>query len=921
MRPIKLVMSAFGPYADRTEIDFEKLGENGVYLITGDTGAGKTTIFDAISFALFGSASGDNRENNMLRSKYADPTVPTKVELVFCNLGKIYKVERNPDYERVKTRGEGTKIEPANACLFYPDGRVVTKIKEVTAAITELIGVDKGRFSQIAMIAQGDFQKVLFAPTEERQEIFKKIFKTQKFGRLQAELSAVCSELKAEVEKYRNAITGYLGNILCEERSVEYDSVEKARKGELPVNEVIALLTRLIEDDNGLIKRVGDKIAKANELVENSSAAIKNGETFLKTEEGLKKDVADHDSVAAKLSVAENERAAECKTESDLKGLNDLIVKTEAQMGDYAELEEKELALRQSVTLLAEKKNVLLKLENIKSDYAAALKKLSDEQEKLKDASVLLLKRENELQKIKDTLEKYADTEKDLDLYAKLRKDYISLSEEYKKAKKEYEIKRDEYEEKNQAFLDAQAGILSELLVDNEPCPVCGSTVHPHPTVKPKSAPTETELKKIKAEKDSSDKLQRSLSERLSEIAAQGAEIKKSLDKSIKALFDGCRLEDAKSLITAEKGKLSDRHEKLSFEAAELKNAVEKAEKTAAAIAETTLAEKENDKSINELIREVSFIQASVSEAQKAIEEKRAALTFKDLAAAKERIESAKAEKAEKEKRIENADRAIAELKKDQSEIAARIKAAQDILSGTTRIDIDAEKAKLTELVKERDALGEIKSNVTGRRDINSVILMNVKEQSAAAEKAEKKWTVVNSLSATANGTLSQKEKITLETYVQTAYFDRIIARANVRFMKMTDGQFELERRKTSSGLRGKVGLDLDVIDHHNGSKRSVKTLSGGESFKASLSLALGLSDEIQASSGGIRLDAMFIDEGFGSLDDGSLEQAIGVLVGLSENDRIVGIISHVEKLKERIDKQIVVKKRPDGQSEIKVVV
>ena len=219
MRPIKLTMSAFGPYAGKTVLELDKLGASGLYLITGDTGAGKTTIFDAIAFALYGQPSGDNRETGMFRSQYADAATPTFAELVFAYRGETYTVRRNPEYDRLKTRGEGTTTEKADAELVYPDGRVITKVKEVDRAIAEIMGIDRNQFSQIAMIAQGDFLKLLLASTDERKKIFQKLFNTQSFSRLQKSLKTAADELGGACKAAEDSIRQYVGGLSAAEKA------------------------------------------------------------------------------------------------------------------------------------------------------------------------------------------------------------------------------------------------------------------------------------------------------------------------------------------------------------------------------------------------------------------------------------------------------------------------------------------------------------------------------------------------------------------------------------------------------------------------------------------------------------------------------------------------------------------------------
>ena len=921
MRPNKLTISAFGPYAGEAVIDFDKLGKNGVYLITGDTGAGKTTIFDAISFALFGSASGSNRENAMLRSKYADPSVPTKVELTFENGGKTYRVERNPEYERAKTRGEGTTKTPANAFLYLPDGKVIAKVKDVDKAVEEILGVDKDQFSQIAMIAQGDFLKLLFASTEERQGIFKKLFKTENYGRLQQKLKEMSAEKEREAAKASESIAGFLKNLLCDAESEHYPAAEKARRGELPTDEVIALLKTLYDTDNEFLKRVDEQVVLADKLIERSLAAIKKGEVYLKAKEEIAANSEEKTAVDRLIGIRRAEMEKFGDYDKTKAAISEGIAAAEAEkkvLDDIFEKEERKKAIERE--LLSSHENAE-KTKLYLSELDSSLKALAEKRDSVKNVRILLS--EKNAQKV--ALDKRSDDclniQKGIKELNELRGEYLELRSSYAIYKSEYERARAEHERINQAYLDAQAGILAETLVENEPCPVCGSTAHPSPCVKPIFAPTESELKKAKSIRDEKEKICSDIYERMSKTGASGDTLKKSLNRSINELFAGfdadnvsSELENKSKLWAAEKAAVEKETEELCVYAKSLDGI------------DGDISHCENERkkaadALTALIAEESADKTKIKEIELYISEKKGKLKYAFVSEAEKSISELNLKKERLEKEYSSVKEDLDALVKRQAELNAGIASAKNVLAGDEIVDFDAEKEKHSELLKERAKLNELKINISSRKNINEVILLNVNSAYKAAQRAEKEWATIAALSDTANGTLSQKEKVTLETYVQTAYFDRIIARANVRFMQMTDGQFELTRRRTADNLRVKVGLDLNVIDHHNRSERSVKTLSGGESFKAALSLALGLSDEIQESAGGIRLESMFVDEGFGSLDEMSLEQAISVLVGLSASDRSVGIISHVEKLKERIDKQILVKKGVNGESSIKIIV
>ena len=311
MRPIKLTVSAFGPYAGKTVLDLDKLGENGLYLITGDTGAGKTTIFDAITYALYGEASGDNREPSMFRSKYAEATTPTEVELVFSYAGKTYTVKRNPEYERPKSRGEGFTTQKAEVQLKYPDGRVVTKQRDVDNAIRDIMGINRSQFLQIAMIAQGDFLKLLLAPTEERKKIFRQIFKTQLYQDLQDRLKKESGQLNDKCDAAHNSIKQYIDGITCDENDVLSIEVEKAKNGLLPAKDVMDLIDRLLTQDNDKKTAIQKSISDADKALEIVNANLGKIEAKEQTQKALDQ--------AQKNLIGENETNLALKAAFDIE--------------------------------------------------------------------------------------------------------------------------------------------------------------------------------------------------------------------------------------------------------------------------------------------------------------------------------------------------------------------------------------------------------------------------------------------------------------------------------------------------------------------------------------------------------------------------------------------------------------------------
>ena len=919
MRPIKLVMSAFGPYAGVTKLELDKLGTKGLYLITGDTGAGKTTIFDAITFALYGEASGDNRNADMFRSKYADPDTPTEVELTFEYNGKAYTVRRNPAYLRPKTRGEGFTSKAADAELHYPDGRVVAKLKDVNSAIIEIMGIDRNQFTRIAMIAQGDFLKLLLASTDDRKKIFQKLFHTKNYWFLQESLKAQSGSLAKDYEKASDSIKQYIGGILCEEENPLSVSVRKAMNGEMTTEDVTELLDKLIVEDTKAQETMSAEIDKKEASVKELTAKVAKAEEQKKAEISLKKSEEKLIQVTGKLREAKAEMDSANEKKPQITELGEKIAALKNELPLYDELD-------------AKKKN----LEKIVKSIAADTKKLSAEKEKSEKLKAEIQTLKEELQTLgkadeeklkadhqKELLEKEQAAVKEVQaLLAELTKLEAQLAKkqaDYKQKSEAAEALRNKYEADNKAYLDEQAGILAETLTDGLPCPVCGSVHHPNPAVKSAAAPTKAALEKSKKAAAAAEKEAAAASEKAKETLTAISEKKSYIEKSAEKIIE------VNSFIEIS--------EALSTKSQELETALEKNRRAMLKAAAKVSRKHQLDKLIPSKEDEINRLQTSITELEKSLaslssskdaEEKQIEATkdklrFDNKATLKKEIAVLTAQKTAIESAIEKAVRDYNNRDKEVAEIKSAIEETKKLLQDKEPFEIESEKQRLSELTAQKNAMAKKLQSVVVRLATNALMQKRIQGKSEEVSEIEKQWTMVKALSNTANGNISGKAKIMLETYIQMTYFDRIIARANTRLMIMSGGQYELKRRTDSDNKRSQSGLDLDVIDHYNGSERSVKTLSGGESFKASLALALGLSDEIQSYAGGIRLDTMFVDEGFGSLDEESLQQAIRALTGLTEGNRLVAIISHVADLKDRIENQIIVKKDRLGGSTAKI--
>lgn len=1078
MRPQKLIMSAFGPYAQRTEIDFTLLGQQGLFLITGDTGAGKTTIFDAITFALYGEASGEARQAGMLRSKYAADTADTWVELTFSYQGQSYTVKRSPEYRRAKERGEGFTVRKAEAELRYPDKRPpVTRSRDVTRAVTELIGLDRRQFSQIAMIAQGDFLKLLLAGTEQRSEIFRHIFHTDIYQTLQCRLREETKNRFQEYDEGRRSIQQDLSGVICTGDFPQEEALKKLGEtgfeGEL--SRGLEILKELIDREEEQLSQMDAQTEKLEARIEQIDRELGVLRHKKQLEEELDRRQKERNELYPLLEAAKAEFAqAQEKTaqEAALKaGIEELSGRL-AQFETFRRQQiEEEQAARQLSDLCRriesqeeERKKRCADMEQDRKEWSA-LQETGEEKERLDRRRELLERTARRLHRLREEIgEKETEQKELLDSLAaaqgkyqscqaqirrleqeaaelpKLEKQQLLLKERadrlaeqtdeltqsdrrlcaaretlekeqeaYRLACRKRDALREEYQEMQRLFFDAQAGILASRLEKGAPCPVCGSLHHPHPAVLSAQAPTQEELKKREsvlqeAEKEVQNKSigAGSLRQRIEEEENRLRQILQSIRETEPSFVSKKEPEQIRNGLREGKrdtahrlAEVEKRIQRLLEEEEEKRTLLEERERLDLLRQETErrLAVAASEKTgladaLSECLAEDVFLHPSDGQGclARLLDRAREAGAYLEQA-----LSQTKAQQEENKKRLERRKklsealdeqeeqiRTLSESLRQEELLQARLQTAQErqkeqlqqqetLFRGwepqaaADRISSQKETLRTLEearkraeetraarqsrydaltltaatLQKQLEGMGETswdtltgeRENLAGQKELaarrrseryaalhqNRKILDAVIGRQSEMQRLETAYVRVKALSDTANGTLAGKRKIELETYVQMAYFDRILQRANLRLLLMSNGQYEL-RRQEEGDRKGKAGLEMDVIDHYNGTLRSVRTLSGGESFQASLALALGLSDEIQAAAGGIRLDAMFVDEGFGSLDEETLGQAMKALEGLAESDRMVGIISHVPQLRERIERRIAVHKKRGGE-------
>ena len=923
MKPLKLTMSAFGSYAGKNVIDFTGQ-QQGIFLITGDTGAGKTTIFDAITYALYNQTSGGERNGNMMRSQYAKPETETYVELEFLYRGQTYCVRRNPDYKITKTLKNGKIREqkvPHSVELTLPDGTVFPEKKNATdAKIIEILGLTADQFSQIVMIAQGDFLKLLYTKSDERKMIFSKLFRTDIYWKIQENLRRKSMEMDERIQENDRAFEQEKSRIIPLPESEE-----------LPLDELVERLRERLKDAlkeqnfrRANVEELNKKITKYEEInklfrslekirqngKELEARQVESKERRQQIENALKADkvlVAEQQNLGQQQEVEQSAQAIAKMTETlandqeMFETLNTQLQEAEAeQKREAADIQKKMLALEQSFPSYEALQNARSEEQQAKKAWED-IEKTSEESFHKKEAEIAALKEQQKQQEqvVEQTKKNWEQTS-------------LSASESAK-----------HYEHMYEAFLKEQAGILAENLSAGCPCPVCGSTIHPDPAKLSDHAVTELEVEQAKKTR-------------------AAAEEKRDLAY---AAFEAEKTEKQKLAQAVEK-------EEADFVLAQTIAKQQRKEAEQNYVSLQKIAEQIREKlvypSLAEAKKQYAAMQKALAAAEQEIERKRQKVS--DLAEAmntlkgqrlaeEENQKSAKklAVKTEKEyaKLLEKSgfiseetyhlailpERSRLKLEREEKEYESQClkqqseqKLLEKQVSGKTYTDT----TELNEQLKaEKQALKEAEKTYmelhTAYENDRSV-LQNCAVYLEKGKKLESEDQVIKSLSKTANGRLSGSAKIDFETYIQRQYFKQIIHEANKRLLTMSNHQFILKlKEEANTGRKTNEGLDLSVYSLVTDSERDVKTLSGGESFLAALAMALGLSDIVERSAGAIHPDMMFIDEGFGSLDAQSRQQAIEVLGELAGDSRMVGIISHVTELKEQIDRKLVVSRTDKG--------
>lgn len=1024
MRPLQVTIAAWGSYKDKVTVDFTKFEQGSLFLITGPTGAGKTTIFDAISFALFGDVSGKTREKGSLRSDFASSTEDTYVELRFEHKGRNYRVFRAPKYERAKKRGEGTTTSPEVAELYIEDQPPIVVINEVNRKVEEILGLTYNQFKQISMIAQGEFLELLVASSKDRVEILRNIFKTNQYEKLQKALTEKSLQLAKELTEQGNRLEEIVNSAILQSEDEKilqppynYDairqrlkeSITEAKKSEKNINE-------RIHECEVIEKRAVEQITKGEKILEDqrrlkvleeeiAHLLSRKGEYQAKKEQVKRALQAKNVDVYDKMyqtSVVQYQTAKE-KWEQIRRELDLLTPAFEEEKKQYEQLGEMEKTLLEQQMTQQKINSYLPIVEEIKSvskqlkTATLGLDKIKGEQEAL-----ILVQKTNEerLQVSKQEWEKYENIEILIEQnkssqerllvqianITELNQRYEALSQalELKKqaipglneAEQRYLTQKEQYDKKEVLYRRALIGIVARDLEEGKPCPVCGSTTHPVKATVEKEAPREQDLE---VEKRQVEKLSREYQEVYSKIAAMNEKIELlqvELDKKCKE--NSIMVEDLSNRLT----QLQQDKVEMQKKAQEYAKNLKRKQDLTLQIQQLEEQKKEAENQSVQLSNRYNLTLQEMEQYTKQLEEKRATLPMEyqevekitlaiqkitnEIAQLKSRIEKIRTSYDEMKTRLERLGALRNEREDEMRNVHTRSKSEKEELANaltkhgftsreeyvqasmteqdkemleqeiqnyqeTTKekvaqrqtlqetigtepvIDIVKIRAEQEEIVLRKKQLLEEKQNNRTKQTVNEKAYLSMKEKLVKKEKLEQEYGVMKQLDNVTKG--NNADRLVFEQYVLASYFEDILNAANLRLLTMTNSRYELMRSTQVNDARRKDSLDIEVLDHYTGRKRSVKSLSGGESFKAALSLALGMSDIIQNYAGGIEIDTLFIDEGFGSLDSESLEQALDTLSALTERNRLIGIISHVNELKERINNQIVVTRGQQGST------
>ena len=1050
MKPTKLTLSAFGPFSDRVELDLTQLDGQGLFLITGDTGAGKTTLFDAICFALYGEVSGPYRPVEHLRSDFAAPDAQTFVQLEFVHRGKTYTLKRNPAYERPKLRGSGTVKEKPDALLTRPGEPPVQGVRQVNTAVRELLGIDCAQFKQVGMIAQGEFMKLLNASTDEREGILRQVFATQKYQNLTNALQAAAGEAREACKTQNDRLLERFRQVDCPETSAQKEGIVNLKRAENPalLPQMQAALAALLDEDRAELARLEPALEQARQALTDATRLEEQAKAAQGTRQRLEGTRAELNQLQAKAPEMQRREEAFRRSEAALKQVKPLadradgaaaaeakasreletlapqleqarltaeaasirLEQAKAAQPEVEDLKQKLTLLEQQLPLYHQHQEAAKALAALEAQTKTAEADLNDAKQAAETSEQALGQTHRELDELKEVplqLEQIRNRYKDLTGVKNALANWQAAAEKERTAAENLHTAQQDYQEKQEAFQqaeahaaglrrrldDCRAGLLARDLSEGMPCPVCGAVHHPAPAALPDEPVTEADLQAAeeareaaRSEKDQAmkaaefssadykadrehtarqwqlfaeqwqelaltpplpsegpapepDQLAGALTKALADCEAEGKRLRAQDDRRKKL---GKLLPTQEEAARAE----AEKRENLQSALADLKAQKACAEANVEHLAQglewpseqASLAQKtEWVNRRTALLNEQTDSQAAYDTAQKALndlneEKAKKSAVLKEKAA---QVQASARELDEILRKLAFADRADyeaalcteEELKAEREELDQHQNNLRTAEAAVATLEREAANqpqppAPLPQLEEQRLAadrtvneLNKTNNTVSARQTANQAIADALSRLAKESEQARHKADLLTHLYNTVKGKQAGKVNLSFEAYIQAYYFERVVEAANRRFEAMSEGRYLLRRRDDSVSISGKNALVLDVLDHYTGKLRPVSSLSGGESFKAALCLALGLSDVIQAGSGGVEIDALFVDEGFGTLDEASLDKALEVLLGLAGPGKMVGVISHVPELKDRITRQIVLKKGPLGST------
>ena len=1023
MRPIQLTMTNFGPYRGTVDLDFAKFTSSSLFLISGPTGSGKTTIFDGLTYALYNHASGDIRDPDMLKSQFASDEDFCSVALTFELNNKRYYIKRSPKQKgpgaRVKVREYSAEVE------LYKDDELLATGNEANELIVSLLGLTYQQFRQIVLLPQGEFRRLLLSNSREKETIFRNIFGTDEIQKLQEYLKEKSKELHKSYKKYEDRLEQSLASLDIGENQTLTEAIEKA-----DFSQILTILEEQIEKDNQALTQTRQKIQKLDKNIKNNESFIK----LLERKKELEKEQTKLADSAPKIEELEeslllNKQAQEVKHEKDQyealekqkeelmkqlaenKNAKEVIKKELEQLYEKEQISNMEVAnletFRQEVydlknelkkiEELEEQEEVLKQqeeqLKNVKNEIQKATAnkekievEIAEHQKNIEKISTwreeLELKREKEAER-KSELEQNTQQKEILENIVKLQKEFTELYKQEKEAFTAYQKAQEAYEKARKHYFSNLAGVLVEELVEEEPCPVCGSIHHPNPATTSHHSVTEEELTEYEQTRDEQKNVHTKISASVEQTSERISEYKEALTSDLKGQIAERNVEEVLTEITEVGTKLEQQLQSLAEELSTLNKQLQEEDTWRKDLTAAESFKQENEIQLTESSNTQKHIVAKIEESKKQIKKITEELNHKVVKDVEQKIEAIE----EKIKRIEKdakeiqknlqaqeneqtkTETSIAMLKKqiiEQEEESSKQKEKFEKVLVQYQFESDFEKYLLTEAMEqgheagikkyqedkaynsrqlkktkeelanykefgfqtiaaaeaELSSLEEAKTKIEVEREQlirttsqQEASYKEIQENLSESQKVSEPLAIYKELTEVANGTSRRTNYVSFERYVLSIYFSEILLAANQRFEKMTNGRYELVRRIEQTKGRAAEGLETNIFDRYSGKERSVKSLSGGETFKASLALALGLSDVIQSQQGGVHVDTLFIDEGFGTLDDDSLEMAIATLMELQTTGRLIGIISHVKELKDRIPARILVENQQEGSN------